>query len=214
LESNFAWPKFNKVHDGNNLYLGDEKNMVHSHEYFDIMPYPSSTWEDGMSVANILHKMSFIDSPIFVINEESSCHNQVSEKFNQSNDVNVHYPNINDLAYLKKDHNLYTLFHLKDLSQFDYLKFKFRETHQEHETLQLQLMVMLGSRFLAPFSETNHIKNFSHDIIHDYFAHDPPSSLNFFQYFHFSHCIYHDRIEVRLEKCRWKAICMEKIWQH
>jgi hypothetical protein len=159
--------KINKVQDGNNLYLGDEKNMTPSHESFDIMPYPSSTWEEGISATNTFHKMSFIDSPIFVISEESSCHNQTSENFNQSNDVNVYYPNINDLAYTMKDDNLYTSFDLIDLSQVNYLNFKFRETHQEHETLQLQLMVMLGSRFLAPFSETNHIKNFSQDILHD-----------------------------------------------
>jgi len=56
LEYNSTWPKSNKVQDGNSLYLGDGKNTTHSHEYFNIMPYPYSTWEEGIFAANIFHK--------------------------------------------------------------------------------------------------------------------------------------------------------------
>jgi len=84
--------------------------------------------------------------------------------------------------------------------EVSYLKHKFRVTHQEHETLQLQLMVMSGYCFLAPFSETNQINIFSQDILHGYFTNGSHSSVDSFHFFFSTHCIYHDRIECWLEK--------------
>jgi hypothetical protein len=61
-------------------------------------------------------------------------------------------------------------------------------------------MVFSNSHDLVTISEINYVKILPQDILHDYFTHDPHSSVNFFQSFHFSHCIYHDRIEAWLEK--------------
>jgi len=169
-----------------------------SHQYFAIMSYKSFALEEINILANTCHKMFFVDSPtIMIISEEYCClSNQPRENFNQSNDVNVYHPNINNFGYKMKDDNFFTSFDPFNSLVVDYLKHVFKETHQEHETIQFQLMVMSDSHFLTRLFETNHIKYLSHDIPLNNFTHDPHSYVNFFQ----SHCIYHDRIEIWLEK--------------
>jgi hypothetical protein len=84
--------------------------------------------------------------------------------------------------------------------QVGYLKYEFRETCQENETLWFQMMVMSGSHDLATISEINHAKILPQDILHNNFTHDHHSFVDSFQYFYISHCIYHDKIEAWLEE--------------
>ena len=126
-------------------------NKIYSHESFG---FQYSRSEKGSSTMDTFHKMYVIDSPTFVINEESpSClNNQPSENFNQLNDVNVYYPNINNLVYSRKNDNLYTSFDPIDLSQVDYLNFKFSEMYQEREIHHFQPMVFSNSHDLVTIS--------------------------------------------------------------
>jgi hypothetical protein len=65
------------------------------------------------------------------------------------------------LAYKMKDDNFFTSFDPFNSFVVDYLKHMFMETHQEHETLQLQLMVMSDSHFL-----THSLKQIMSSIFH------------------------------------------------
>ena len=132
------------------MYLGDEMNELYSHESFG---FQYSRSEKVSSTMDTFHKMYVIDSPTFVINEETSClNNQPSENFNQLNDVNVYYPNINNLVYSRKNDNLYTSFDVIDSSQVGYLKFKFKEIYQEKKTHYFQPMVISNSLDLVTIS--------------------------------------------------------------
>jgi len=127
FESHSTWPNSNKGQDGNNLHTAYEKNETSSYES---KPYQYSTWEEGMDIEKMFHKVSSIDSIAYMISGESCClTNQLVEieMFNETNDVNGHLPINNKMNYTMNYDRYYTLFDpIKSSQIVGYLEYECR----------------------------------------------------------------------------------------